>query len=186
MSSKTTMQEGVIEEILYEIGEDPTREGLIDTPKRVVKSWKELYKGYSQDPKDILNTEFKADGYNQIVLLKNIELYSICEHHMLPFEGKAHIAYIPSNKVLGISKLARLLDIYARRLQIQERIGEQVTHDLMNIVEAKGAACIIEASHMCMRMRGVSKQNSIMVTSSVKGLFMNDESAKAELMTLIK
>lgn len=170
---------------LEHIGEDVTREGLIDTPSRVIKSWKEIYSGYSKSPADIL-TVFEADGYDQIVLLKNIEMYSMCEHHMLPFHGVAHVAYIPGEKVIGISKLARLVDIYARRLQIQERIGQQVTQALMEYLQPKGAACIIEASHMCMRMRGVAKQQSIMVTSSMEGCFKTDMSSKQELMSLLK
>ena len=178
-------KENIIYRMLLAIGEDPSREGLVKTPERIVRSWNELYKGYNQNPADIMTT-FSADGYDQIVLLKDIELYSMCEHHALPFFGKAHVAYIPDKKIVGISKLARLVDIYARRLQIQERIGEQVTSALMEFLEPHGAACIIEATHMCMRMRGVAKQNSTMVTSSVKGVFMNDVSAKTELMGLIK
>jgi GTP cyclohydrolase IA len=174
-----------IKDILLSVGEDPTREGLLDTPKRVVKSWNELYKGYNQKAEDIL-TVFSSDGYDQIVLLKDIEVYSMCEHHMLPFIGKAHVAYIPDKKIVGISKLARLVDIYARRLQIQERIGQQVTDDLMRLLNPRGAACIIEAQHLCMLMRGVNKQNSVMVTSSLKGVFLTDFSAKEELMKLIK
>ena len=167
------------------IGDDPARPGVLDTPKRIIKSWDEIYKGYQQDPADFM-TVFDSDGCDQIVLLKDIELYSMCEHHMLPFYGKAHVAYIPDGRVIGISKLARLLDIYARRMQIQERIGEQVTDALMHYLKPLGAACIIEASHMCMRMRGVGKQNSVMTTSSMKGVFMTKPEAKEELMMLIK
>jgi len=174
-----------IEVILVAIGEDPNREGLLDTPKRVVKSWSELYRGYSQKPEDVL-TVFDSGGYDQIVLLKDIELYSMCEHHMLPFFGKAHVAYIPDGKVIGISKLARLVDIFARRLQIQERIGDQVTDSLMEYLKPKGAACIIEATHMCMRMRGVGKQNSVMSTSSMRGVFMTESQARQELMSLLR
>jgi GTP cyclohydrolase I len=170
---------------LYAIGEDPSREGLLDTPRRVVKSWKELFAGYSQNPADVL-TVFEAEGADQIVILKNIELYSMCEHHMLPFFGIAHVAYLPNEKVIGISKLARLVDIYARRLQIQERIGEQVTTALMEHLKPKAAACIIEAAHMCMRMRGVGKQESIMVTSSMKGAFLTDNALRNELLTFLK
>ncbi len=177
--------ESTIREILRKIGEDPDREGLKDTPSRVVRSWSELYKGYNQDPADIMTT-FSADTYDQIVLLKDIELYSMCEHHMLPFFGKAHVAYIPDKKIVGVSKLARLVDIYACRLQIQERIGEQVTNALMNYLKPQGAACIIEAVHMCMRMRGISKQKSIMSTSSLKGAFFTSTGARIELMGLIK
>jgi len=173
----------LIEKQLQAIGEDTTRAGLIATPKRVVKMWDEIYSGYKQDPAQLLTT-FEAGTYDQIVLLKDVELYSMCEHHMLPFYGKAHVAYIPDKKVIGISKLARLVDIYARRLQIQERIGEQVTGDLMKYLKPQGAACIIEATHMCMRMRGVSKQNSIMITSSIKGICLEKE-VKEELISLI-
>lgn len=175
----------VVKEQLYLIGEDIYREGLIDTPKRVVKSWQELFSGYGKDPKDLL-TVFDADGCDQIVLLKDIEVYSMCEHHMLPFFGKAHVAYIPNGRVIGISKLARLVDLFSRRLQIQERIGEQVTAAIMEYLNPKGAACIIEAQHMCMKMRGVGKQNSVMTTSSMKGVFFTNPSAKEELMQLIK
>lgn len=174
----------LISMMLTALGEDVTREGLVETPRRIIKSWQELYKGYTQDPKDILTT-FASDGYDQIVLLKDIELYSMCEHHMLPFIGKAHVAYIPNGRVIGISKLARLVDIYARRLQIQERIGEQVTDALMTYLQPLGAACIIEAQHTCMKMRGVQKQNSVMVTSSLKGAFRHNAETRAELLKLL-
>lgn len=174
-----------ITRILEYIGEDPNREGLRDTPKRVVKSWKELYAGYNQKEEDFL-TVFEADGYDQIVLLDNIEMYSMCEHHMLPFYGKAHVAYIPDGKIVGISKLARIVDMYSRRLQNQERITQQVTDTLMNHLQPKGAACIIEAKHMCMCARGVGKQNSVMKTSSMKGAFIEEHEARAELMNLLK
>lgn len=174
-----------IKDQLMHIGEDPQREGLLETPSRVIKSWKELYAGYGKNPKDLL-TIFEADGYNQIVLLKDIEMYSTCEHHMLPFFGKAHVAYIPNGKVIGISKLARLVDIFARRLQIQERIGEQVTQALMDYLQPKAAACIIEAQHMCMMARGVGKQHSVMITSSLKGSFLEDAKSRQELMSMIK
>jgi len=180
-----THQEKLILQQLIEIGEDPNREGLLDTPRRVVKSWKELYAGYGEEPKDIL-TVFDAGTYDQIVLLKDAEIYSMCEHHMLPFFGKVHFAYIPGEHVIGISKLARLVDIYARRLQIQERIGEQVTKALMDYLKPLGAACIIEAEHMCMRMRGCNKQNSLMVTSSLKGIFFSNPTARQELIQLLK
>ncbi len=185
--SNTKNAEGqqLIKNMLWEIGENPNREGLIETPKRIVKSWDALYAGYKQKPEDVL-TVFEEEC-NEIVILKNIELYSMCEHHMLPFIGKAHVAYLPSNnKVIGISKLARLVDIYARRMQIQERIGIQVTEALMTLLKPQGAACIIEAQHLCMQMRGVSKQNSVMVTSSMRGIFMEDVSVRQELMSLIK
>jgi len=175
--------------ILEYIGEDPNREGLIDTPNRVTRSWLELFSGYKQDVNSIVKS-FESDGYSEIVLLKDIEFYSTCEHHMLPFMGKGHIAYIPNNRVIGISKLARILDAFSRRLQIQERIGEQVTNLIMTELDAVGAACILEASHLCMRCRGVGKQNSTMVTSSLKGIFIEPSTkglaARNELMGLVR
>lgn len=173
-----------ITRVLEYIGEDPNREGLQETPKRVVKSWGELYAGYNQDPADLF-TVFEKDGYDEIVLLKDIEMYSMCEHHMLPFYGRAHVAYIPGEKIVGLSKLARVVDMFARRLQNQERITEQVTDTLMKYLEPKAAACVIEAKHMCMCSRGVGKQNSSMITSSMKGAFMDEPLARTELMRLI-
>ena len=183
MNNQTT-PEDLIKQILQEIGENPDREGLQDTPKRVVKSWKELYAGYSKNPEDLFTT-FESDGYDQIVLLKDIEMYSMCEHHMLPFHGVAHVAYIPDGKIVGISKLARIVDMYSKRLQNQERITQQVTDCLMKYLQPKGAACIIEAKHMCMCARGVGKQNSVMTTSSMYGAFFVNGSARAELLRLI-
>ncbi len=173
-----------IRRILQMIEGDANREGLIETPKRVVKSWAQLYNGYDQKPKDILKT-FKEGACDEMVLLRDIELFSTCEHHMLPFFGKCHIAYIPNGKVVGISKLARLMEIYARRLQIQERIGEEITKALMEHLEPLGAACIIEAQHFCMTSRGVEKQNSIMVTSSLKGVFKEFPETRSEFMALV-
>jgi len=171
--------------ILEYIGENPSREGLVETPKRIVKSWGKLFEGYGQQPKNIM--KIFADGAcDEMVLLKDIELYSMCEHHMLPFFGKCHIAYIPNHKVIGISKLARLMEIYARRMQIQERIGDQITTALMKYLEPLGAACIIEAQHFCMKARGIEKQNSIMVTSSLKGVFLEQPEVRAEFMRLIR
>ena len=177
------IEDTIIEQLRY-IGEDPNREGLEETPKRIVRSWEELFSGYKKDPAEVFKY-FDSDGYDQIVLLRNIELYSTCEHHALPFFGEAHIAYLPHKKVIGISKLARLLEVYSRRFQIQERIGEQVTSAIMKYIDARGAACIIEAQHLCMMMRGIGKQNSVMVTSSLKGVFLEDPSTKEELMRLI-
>lgn len=173
-----------VREIMEYIGEDVDREGLVETPKRVRKSWDKLYGGYDMDPKDLLKT-FDKETYSQMVVLKDIEFYSTCEHHMLPFFGKAHIAYIPGKKVIGVSKLARLLEIYARRLQIQERIGEQVTTFLMKELKAKGAACVLEAQHFCMTSRGVEKQNAKMVTSSLKGVFLKEAETRQEFFSMI-
>ena len=184
MNDPIHIRDSVKHQLMY-IGEDPNREGLLKTPERVVRAWNELFSGYKQNP-ELLYTVFEADQYDQIVLLKDCEVFSTCEHHLLPFFGRAHIAYIPDGKVIGISKLARLLDVFARRLQLQERIGEQVTNSLMEHLKPKGAACILECSHLCMRMRGASKQHSTMVTSSIKGVFLTKSEARAELMNLIK
>ena len=172
--------------ILTCLGEDDLeRDGIRNTPERVVKSWEEIYGGYKVKVEDLFTVfEEKAD---EMVLLKDIEFFSNCEHHMQPFFGKAHIAYIPSGgKVVGVSKLARVLEAYSRRLQIQERIGQQVTAALMQHLSPKGAACVLEAKHFCMTCRGVNKQNSIMVTSSLEGVFKTDPSTRAEFFALIK
>lgn len=168
------------------IGDDPNREGLVDTPRRVAESYKELFSGYDLTPSEVLKT-FEEPDCSEMVLLRDIEMYSTCEHHMLPFFGKAHIAYIPKkDAVVGISKLARLLEVYARRLQIQERIGHQVTNALMAELDPLGAACVIEARHFCMTCRGVGKQDSVMVTSSLKGVFFDKPEVRAEFMGLIR
>lgn len=179
-----SIQQNITRVIQY-IGEDPLREGLKETPNRVIKSYKELFSGYNKNPKDLF-TVFDELGCDTMVVLKEIEFWSMCEHHMLPFYGKAHVAYIPSGgKIVGISKLARLVDLYARRMQVQERIGNQVTDALMEHLKPLGAACVIEASHMCMQMRGVGKQNSIMTTSSLAGVFKTDSAVRSEFMNLI-
>ena len=189
MRNKNSTEEQYIEDCLVDIieyiGEDSVREGLLETPKRIRKSWDKLYGGYNMDPKELLKT-FDKETYSQMVVLKDIEFYSTCEHHMLPFFGKAHIAYIPGKKVIGVSKLARLLEIYARRMQIQERIGEQVTTFLMKELKAKGAACVLEAQHFCMTSRGVEKQNAKMVTSSLKGAFLKEPETRQEFFSMIK
>lgn len=161
------------------LGEDPEREGLRDTPRRVSKAWFDLTKGYDQDPKDIL-TVFDSEGYDQMVLLKDIEFYSQCEHHLLPFFGKAHIAYIPDGKIVGISKLARIVDIFARRLQNQERLTEQVVEAIEKHLKPRGVAVVFEASHFCMRARGVQKQNSVMRTNKLTGVFIEKPEARQE------
>lgn len=184
MTNEVPAEDSVIRMLEY-IGEDVKREGLIETPKRVVKSWDFLFSGYKKDPKDEVKV-FDSEGYDEIVLLKDIELYSMCEHHLLPFYGKAHVAYIPDKKVIGVSKLARIIEIYARRAQIQERLGNQVTSFLMEELKPKGVACVIEAQHLCMQMRGVQKQNSKMITSSLKGVFLDKLAAREELMRLIR
>ena len=185
----TATRQKIVHDMIVAIGEDPTREGLLDTPRRVVKAWGEMFAGYHMKPEDIATT-FEAEGYNELVLLKDIEFYSTCEHHMLSFSGRAHIGYIPQGRIIGISKLARILDIFARRLQIQERLGQQVTQALNKLLEPIGSACIIEARHLCMRCRGVEKQQSTMITSSLTGVFLEQTdrglAARAELMSLIR
>ena len=176
-----------ITKILKYLGEKPNREGLKNTPDRMIKSWEKIFGGYLMDPDKIITT-FEEDNvvpHNQIILLKDIEFYSTCEHHFLPFVGKAHVAYIPKNKVVGISKLARVVEVFARRLQIQERIGNEVSGYLSEKLDTLGAACIIEAKHFCMTSRGVEKQNSVMVTSSLRGCFLDNAQTRQELLTLI-
>lgn len=175
-----------IQYLIQQMGDDPYRHGLKDTPKRVIESWKDLYSGYKFPPEyvQLMLTQFDGEGYDELVLLKDVEFYSTCEHHLLPFFGKAYIAYIPDKKIVGISKLARLLEIYSRRLQVQERICQKITQDLMTYLNAKGAACVLEGRHLCMCARGVQKQNSIMVTSSLTGC-MKDKGCRAEFFGLI-
>ncbi len=172
-----------ITRILEYIGEDPIRDGLVETPQRVVRSWDELFAGYRIDIPSLFKTFDKGDA-DDMVVLKNIELYSMCEHHMLPFVGRAHIGYIPRDRVIGISKLARLVDAYARRLQVQERLGEQISSTIMQHLNPLGCACVIEAEHYCMRMRGCNKQNSVMTSSSLKGCF-KDITVRSEFLKLI-
>jgi GTP cyclohydrolase I len=162
------------------------REGLRDTPKRVIDAYDELYKGYSEDPGKILNATFNAEGYGGIVLLKDIEFHSTCEHHMLPFTGSAHVAYIPVEKIVGISKLARLVDLHTSRLQNQERITKSIADDLEEFLKPLGCGVVIEAQHGCMQCRGIKKQNSVMTTSTMKGVFFDNKEARMELMRLIK
>ncbi|MAE41651.1 MAG: GTP cyclohydrolase I FolE [Methanobacteriota archaeon] len=165
---------------------DPPREGLEQTPERVISMFDEIFSGYQQDPSEILDSTFNGEGYDGIVLLKNIEFHSTCEHHLQPFSGHGHIAYIPVDRIVGISKLARLLDAHSKRLQNQERITKDIAEDLVNHLSPLGAAVILEASHGCMKCRGVMKQNSTMVTSSMKGAFFDNKEARNELMQLIK
>jgi GTP cyclohydrolase IA len=183
-TEEKSIEDAVIRQLQF-IGEVPTREGLRETPARVVRAWGELFAGYKQDPAAILKT-FDDGACDEMVLLKNIEFYSTCEHHLLPFFGKAHIAYIPDKRVVGISKLARLLEVFSRRAQIQERLGKQITSTLDNLLKPLGSACVLEAQHFCMTSRGIQKQNSIMVTSSLSGVFRNSASARAEFMGLIQ
>ena len=169
MAVNTNKIEKLIHKLLLEIGEDPAREGLINTPQRVAKAFEFLTSGYRTDLRTLINDAIFTQQTNSMVIVKNIELYSLCEHHLLPFFGRCHIGYIPNGRVFGVSKLARLVDMYARRLQLQERLTEQISQAIMGSIDASGVGVMIEAQHLCMMMRGVEKQNSVMVTSSVAG-----------------
>ena len=177
--------EELLRELLRRIGENPEREGLLQTPARVVRSWKELFAGYRQRAEDVLVTQFQAEEYDEIVLLRDIEFQSTCEHHMLPFQGKAHIAYIPRQKIVGLSKLARLLEVFARRLQVQERLTQQVARELQRVLNPKGVAVMVEGQHQCMCCRGVRKQEAAMVTSCLLGAFKEDRGRRTEFLALV-
>ena len=172
--------------LLKYIEGDNDREGLIDTPKRVVQSFEEIYSGYDMDPAEVLSSTFNGEGYDGIVLLRDIEFHSTCEHHLQPFKGRAHVAYIPTDRIVGISKLARIVELHARRLQNQERITKGVADDLEEHLNPLGAAVIIEAAHGCMQCRGVQKQNAVMTTSAMRGVFFEKNEARSELMQLIQ
>lgn len=168
-------KEKLVRSMLAALGEDIGREGLVDTPKRVVKSWDELYGGYELSPEDILKRDFSEGACDQMIVLRDIDFNSTCEHHIIPIIGKAHVAYIPNGKVVGISKLARVVDAYARRLQIQEKMTEQIAEVIMTVLQPKGVGVLIDAQHMCMTSRGIKKPNVSMVTSALRGVFENDE-----------
>jgi len=188
MENKRTISQEVedkIKKILEYIGEDCEREGLIDTPKRIIKSWNKLYGGYKQNASDVLKTTFVDGTCKELVMLKDIEFYSTCEHHMLPFFGEIHIGYIPSRKVVGISKLARLVEVFSRRLQIQERLTTQIAESIVKELETDSVIVVCEAQHFCMTSRGVEKQKSKMITSAIRGVFEKSE-ARAEFISLIK
>ena len=172
--------------LLLEIGEDPNREGLLNTPHRVAKAWDYLSKGYKQDISTLINNAVFKEEYDQMVLVKDIEFYSMCEHHLLPFFGYAHVAYIPDGKIIGLSKIPRILDMFARRLQVQERMTQEVADMLNETLSPKGVAVILEAQHMCMQMRGVEKKNSYMSTSAMHGIFRDDDKTRKEFLDIIK
>ena len=176
--------EGAILTILREIGEDPNREGLLKTPGRVSRSWKFLTKGYDADLKGVLNDAIFQEEYNEMVIVKDIDFFSMCEHHLLPFYGKAHIAYIPDGKIIGLSKIPRIVEIFSRRLQVQERMTHQIAETLFNSLKPDGVGVIVEAKHLCMMMRGVEKQNSIATTSAMIGSFREDERTRNEFLRL--
>jgi GTP cyclohydrolase IA len=177
--------ENAYREILEAIGEDPTRPGLQDTPKRAAKAMEFLTRGYRQNIDEVINGALFPSDSDEMVIVKNIELYSMCEHHMLPFIGKCHVAYIPKGKVIGLSKLARIVDMFARRMQIQENLTKEIAETIVRTTDATGAGVIIEAQHMCMMMRGVEKQNSVMTTSCMLGAFRNSQSTRNEFLSLI-
>ena len=174
-----------VHDILNKLGEDPEREGLLKTPERVAKAYQFLTHGYHMDPQEILMGALFEEDYREMILVKDIELYSLCEHHMLPFFGKAHVAYIPNGKIVGLSKIPRVVDVFARRLQVQERLTMQIKDAINDVLEPQGVAVVIEAAHMCMAMRGVQKQNSQTTTSSMSGIFLEEQATREEFMRLI-
>ena len=177
--------EQAVTKVLELLGEDPKREGLLQTPRRVAKALKFLTEGYDQDPKEILNQALFSTSNDEMVLVRDIEFYSMCEHHMLPIIGRAHVAYIPDGKVVGLSKIPRIVNVYARRLQIQEQMTEQIADAILETIKPKGVAVVVHARHMCMEMRGVQKINSTTVSSALRGLFKSDERTRNEFYNLI-
>ena len=176
--------EDLIRQILGELGEDPSREGLEKTPERVAKAMRFFTSGYQQDPKEVLGGAIFKEAYDEMVVVRDIEVYSLCEHHMVPFYGKAHVAYVPDGKIVGLSKVARLVDVFARRLQVQERLTVQIAEALEEVLGPQGVGVVVEAAHLCMMMRGVGKQNSVTVTSCMRGCFRSDERTRSEFLAL--
>jgi GTP cyclohydrolase I len=174
-----------VESILRLLGEDPQREGLVKTPERVARSLQYLTKGYAEDPKTVINGAMFIEEYSEMIVLKDLDFFSLCEHHILPFFGTAHVAYIPKHHIVGISKLARLVEVFARRLQVQERLTNQIANVLMDELDPLGVAVVLRAEHLCMRMRGVEKQNSVVVTSAMLGVFRSHQETRSEFMTLV-
>jgi GTP cyclohydrolase IA len=185
MSDPETMEQ-YVRGILREIGEDPDRDGLERTPERVARSLRFLTKGYADDPVTILNNALFAVTYDEMVLVKDIDFFSLCEHHLLPFFGRAHVAYIPNGKVVGLSKIPRLVQMFARRLQVQERLTMQIAETIEKVLAPKGVAVVVESIHLCMMMRGVEQQNAFAITSSLKGAFQADPKTRSEFMELIR
>ena len=185
LASKDAGLQSLIERILHTVGEDPQREGLLKTPERVEKSLKFLTSGYNVDIKKLVNGALYNESYDEMVIVKDIDIYSLCEHHMLPFFGKCHVAYLPKGKIIGLSKVPRLVDAYSKRLQVQERLTTQIAQCLQDILKPTGVGVIIEALHLCMSMRGVEKQNSFTTTSSMLGCFKNDARTRSEFLSLL-
>ena len=174
-----------VRQILQYMGEDPEREGLLKTPARVARAFEYLTKGYDQDPKEVINGAMFTEDYQEMILVKDIDFFSLCEHHILPFFGRAHVAYIPKNRIVGLSKVARLVEVFARRLQVQERLTTQIANTLMEELDPLGVGVIIRAEHLCMRMRGVEKQNSIVTTSAMLGAFRTHQETREEFIILV-
>lgn len=181
-----TRLEALVREMLVELGEDPEREGLLRTPHRVAQAYRFLLQGYKQDPEDVLNKALFSEDSDEMICIRDIELYSMCEHHLLPFVGKAHVAYIPDGKIVGFSKIPRLVDVCARRLQVQERLTNQIAQTIQKLLQPQGVGVVIEATHMCMTMRGVQKQHSVAVTSAMLGVFREDRGTRNEFLDLLK
>ena len=177
--------ERITRDLLEGLGENPDREGLLKTPNRVAKSWKFLTQGYSANIEEVINGAIFNEKCDEMVTINNIDFYSVCEHHLIPFFGKAHVAYIPNGKVVGLSKIPRIVDVFARRLQVQERMTQQIAKTFNQVLSPKGVAVVLEAQHMCMQMRGVEKQNSHATTSSMTGLFREDERTRKEFLNII-
>jgi GTP cyclohydrolase I len=175
----------LVKEMIVRLGENPAREGLVDTPERVARAFEYLTKGYQEDPDALLNNALFKVSYDEMVIVKDVEMFSLCEHHMLPFFGKVHVAYIPKGKVIGLSKIPRLVELFSRRLQIQERLTTQIAETIQNAIEPQGVGVVIEARHLCMMMRGVEKQHSATVTSSMLGCFREDQNTRSEFLSLI-
>jgi GTP cyclohydrolase I len=178
--------EDLVREMIVRLGENPEREGLTRTPERVHKAYEHLTRGYKQDPEKLLKDALFTVTYDQMVIVKDIEMFSLCEHHMLPFIGKVHVAYIPNGKVVGLSKIPRLVDLFARRLQIQERLTTQIAETIQKTIQPQGVGVVIEARHLCMMMRGVEKQHSAAVTSSMLGCFRDEQETRTEFLSLIR
>ena len=177
--------ESIILDLLKEIGEDPEREGLQKTPHRVAKSWTTFAKGYKQTPEEVVGDAIFNEQCDEVIAVKDIDFFSLCEHHLLPFKGVVHVGYLPEKKIIGLSKIPRIVDIYARRLQVQERLTQQVADALQDVLSPKGVAVVIEAEHLCMQMRGVEKKSSFMITSAVRGAFRENNKTREEFLSII-
>ncbi|MFM7770760.1 MAG: GTP cyclohydrolase I FolE [Bacteroidota bacterium] len=178
--------EKAIRSVLQNVGENPNREGLLKTPERVAKAYGHLLQGYSQNAEDVLNSAVFHEQYSEMVVVKDIEVYSLCEHHLLPFFGKAHVAYIPNGKIVGLSKIPRVVDVFARRLQVQERLTIEVRDVIQRVLNPVGVAVVLDCHHLCMQMRGVSKQNSSTTTSAFSGIFLTNDATRKEFFSLVK